>query len=125
LFGGARELLPVIEEMGRLSDIYLSVEPNAGLPMLVDGKTIFPDSPQERLSKPCGYVRPAQHYRRCCGTTPAHIQAMAVALRGMAPLRRKTGAIRAWHRAAKWFGLARHELLLSVSASIPRAQTTG
>lgn len=94
--GGARELLPVIEEMGRLSDIYLSVEPNAGLPMLVDGKTIFPDSPQEMAEQALRLRQAgANIIGGCCGTTPAHIQAMAVALRGMAPLRRKTGAIRA------------------------------
>ena len=40
---GAKELLPVILEMGRLSDIYLSVGPNAGLPECGQGKTVFPE----------------------------------------------------------------------------------
>lgn len=94
--GGARELLPVIAEMGRLSDIYLSVEPNAGLPILVDGKTVFPDSPQDMAEQALRLRQAgANIIGGCCGTTPAHIHAMAIALGGMAPTKRKATRIRA------------------------------
>jgi len=51
------------------------VQANAGLPMMVDGKTVFPESPDE-MSK---WVNPlidagANIIGGCCGTTPEHIR---------------------------------------------------
>lgn len=84
--GGARELLPIIQQMARHGSTYLSVEPNAGLPRLIDGRTVFPDTPEEMAEyalrlKEAG----ANLIGGCCGTSPAHIQAMARALKGMTP----------------------------------------
>lgn len=94
--GGARELLPVIAAMGQLSDIYLSVEPNAGLPLLVDGDTVFPESPEEMAEQALRLRQVgANIIGGCCGTTPEHIQAMAAALRGMAPVKRISAHSRA------------------------------
>ncbi len=88
--GGARELLPVIQQMARTTRCYLSVEPNAGLPRLIDGKTVFPDTPEEMAEyalrlKEAG----ANLIGGCCGTTPLHIQAIARALKGLSPSTRK------------------------------------
>ncbi|CFX95025.1 5-methyltetrahydrofolate-homocysteine S-methyltransferase, bacterial [Syntrophomonas zehnderi OL-4] len=84
--GGARELLPVIQEMSRHTRLCISVEPNAGLPFLVEGQTVFPDTPEEMAEyalrlKEAG----ANIIGGCCGTTPVHIQAIARALKGLAP----------------------------------------
>lgn len=75
--------------MGQWTDRFLSVEPNAGLPQLVDGKTVFPDSPEDMaeyalLLRAAG----ANIIGGCCGTTPLHIQAMARALKGMTLIQR-------------------------------------
>ncbi len=88
--GGARELLPVIQQMSQHTRLYLSVEPNAGLPRLVDGKTVFPDTPEDMAEyalrlKEAG----ANLIGGCCGTTPLHIQAMARALKGLSPAAKK------------------------------------
>ncbi len=94
--GGAKEMLPVIETMGRLSDIYLSVEPNAGLPMFTNGNTVFPDSPEEMAEQALRLRQAgANIIGGCCGTTPEHIQAMAAALRGMGPVKRTSARLRA------------------------------
>ncbi len=87
--GGARELLPVIATMGRYSSVYLSVEPNAGLPQLVNGQTVFPDSPEE-MAEYALKLRDAgaNIIGGCCGSTPYHIQAMAKALKGLTPAHR-------------------------------------
>jgi len=87
--GGARELLPVIETMARYTRGFLSVEPNAGLPRLVDDRTVFPDTPEEMAEyalrlKSAG----ANIIGGCCGSTPQHIQAMAAVLKGLPPARR-------------------------------------
>lgn len=87
--GGAQQLLPVIEQMGQWTNRYLSVEPNAGLPQLVNGHTVFPDSPED-MAEYALRLRGAgaNIIGGCCGTTPQHIQAMARALKNMAPVSR-------------------------------------
>lgn len=88
--GGARELLPVIEQMGKWTNCFLSVEPNAGLPQLINGATVFPDSP-EVMAEYAIRLREAgaNLIGGCCGTTPEHIQAMARVLRGISPVQRQ------------------------------------
>ena len=39
--GGATQLLPVIEQMARTTSLFISVEPNAGMPTLVARKPSF------------------------------------------------------------------------------------
>ncbi len=84
--GGSRELLPIIEEMGRYSSIFLSVEPNAGLPQLINGQTVFPDSPEE-MAEYALKLRDAgaNIIGGCCGSTPYHIQAIARVVKGLTP----------------------------------------
>ncbi|MCL2364821.1 MAG: homocysteine S-methyltransferase family protein [Defluviitaleaceae bacterium] len=68
------ELLPQLCGATRLP---ILVQPNAGLPEMVDGKTVYNVSPADfagvmaRIAQ-CG----ATHLGGCCGTTPAHIAAM-------------------------------------------------
>ncbi|MGI5921491.1 MAG: homocysteine S-methyltransferase family protein [Syntrophomonadaceae bacterium] len=87
--GGARELLPVIETMGKFTDRFLSVEPNAGLPRLIGSETIFPDSPEE-MAEYALRLRDAgaNIIGGCCGTTPQHIHAIASAVKGLEPVKR-------------------------------------
>ncbi|HNX28577.1 MAG TPA: homocysteine S-methyltransferase family protein [Syntrophomonadaceae bacterium] len=94
--GGAKELLPVIEIMGRYSGCYLSVEPNAGLPALIDDQTVFPDSPEE-MAEYAIRLRDAgaNIIGGCCGTTPEHIQAIARVLKSLSPVSRKNKKIMA------------------------------
>ena len=59
------------------------INPNAGLPVTVDGKTSYPVAPEEF----CDYaVRFAESGAAllggCCGTTPAHIRLLSEAIRG-------------------------------------------
>lgn len=96
--GGGRELIPVIAEMNRLASVFLSVEPNAGLPTLVDGQTVFPDCPEEMAEYALGLREAgAAIIGGCCGSTPHHIKAIADTLRGLPPGRREK---------QKWFALA-------------------
>lgn len=84
--GGAKELLPVIQTMGKYTRNFLTVEPNAGLPRLVGNQTVFPDTPEE-MAEYAVRLRSAgaNIIGGCCGTTPQHIQAMASVLKGLAP----------------------------------------
>ncbi len=78
--GNGTEVLTGVARSIREADpnIPLLIQPNAGIPHLVDGKTIFPESPETMVS----YVPELIDLRvniigGCCGTTPQHIKAIA------------------------------------------------
>jgi 5-methyltetrahydrofolate--homocysteine methyltransferase len=76
-----------IETLSQNCTRLLSVQPNAGLPVLHEGHTHFPLTPEE-LAKAHRDVVTAFGINiagGCCGTTPEHIRAVAEALRGLAP----------------------------------------
>jgi 5-methyltetrahydrofolate--homocysteine methyltransferase len=85
---GPREMRPFIAELADLADIYVSAHPNAGLPnpMLPTGFPETPETfaPQLRAWAESGWVNIVGG---CCGTTPAHIRAIADAVRGLPPCR--------------------------------------
>ncbi|MBQ8682874.1 MAG: homocysteine S-methyltransferase family protein [Selenomonadales bacterium] len=84
---GPAQLLPVVEKLYGATTKPISIQPNAGLPRLVDGKTVFPMSPEE-MGKwaPKLIAAGATYLGGCCGTTPAHIRAMADAVRDLSPI---------------------------------------
>ncbi|MFA7237283.1 MAG: methionine synthase [Phycisphaeraceae bacterium] len=57
---------------------YVSVLPNAGLPMMVEGQTVFPLEPQPFAEQLARYVTEdgVNLVGGCCGTTPAHLKAV-------------------------------------------------
>ena len=60
----------------------ISVQPNAGLPELVDGKTCYPLAPQELAVWHERFLAMgANVLGGCCGTTPDHIRAVDAMLR--------------------------------------------
>lgn len=84
---GPIQLLPVVEKLHSATAKPISIQPNAGLPRLVDGKTVFPMSPAEMAEwAPKLIAAGATYLGGCCGTTPAHIRAMADAVKHMSPI---------------------------------------
>jgi len=56
--------------------------PNAGMPIIRDGHTVFPETPAEMAAKiPSLLAAGARCVGGCCGTTPAHIAAFAKILK--------------------------------------------
>jgi len=88
--GGAVQLLPIIEQMARTTSLFISVEPNAGMPTLVGEETVFPETPEE-MARHALALREAgaNIIGGCCGTTPQHIKAISEALQGLKPVSRK------------------------------------
>jgi 5-methyltetrahydrofolate--homocysteine methyltransferase len=83
---GAELMRPYIEELSRVSGIYVSAHPNAGLPNPL-AETGYDESPEYTASlikefAQSGFVNIVGG---CCGTTPAHIKAIADAVNGIAP----------------------------------------
>ncbi len=83
---GPEQLLPIIKEMAQATTLPISVQPNAGLPVLENGRTVFPQGPEElALWVPKLVEAGAVFVGGCCGTTPGHIAAMGAALKRCTP----------------------------------------
>lgn len=79
-----KELLP---QMKSCCSIPMIVNPNAGLPRCVDGKTIFDVSPETFAASMAELASMgAWIVGGCCGTTPAHITATVRACKGISPM---------------------------------------
>jgi 5-methyltetrahydrofolate--homocysteine methyltransferase len=73
---GAKQMRPFVEDLSNISDKFISVYPNAGLPNEMGG---YDESPQSMASVledflASGFVNIVGG---CCGTTPDHIKAIA------------------------------------------------
>jgi 5-methyltetrahydrofolate--homocysteine methyltransferase len=80
---GVDGIYEVLSAMRKVTALPLISQANAGLPVLRDGKTIFPGTPEEMTAY---HDRMLQLGVRviggCCGTTPGHIRAIREALVG-------------------------------------------
>jgi len=87
---GPAGIIHALEQVPLDDGLLLSASPNAGMPAYVDGRYIY-------LSTPEYFADSALRMRDqgvrliggCCGTTPAHVKAMAKALSGLKPVTSK------------------------------------
>ncbi len=78
-------MLPFVRRLAACTTLPLIVKPNAGLPQVVDGKTVFTVGPEEFARDVRSLAEAgASIVGGCCGTTPAHIAAVRKALSGFA-----------------------------------------
>lgn len=83
---GPAQLLAVMEEYRQATELPLLVEPNAGMPEFINGKTIYRESPQHMAE----FMEPFRQIGvnligACCGSTPEHIKFMAQGLSSRNP----------------------------------------
>ncbi len=75
---GPRQMLPILEEIMKYVSIPVIVKPNAGLPKQRDKEVYYDVSPEEFADTMEKVLElGACVIGGCCGTTPAHIRAMA------------------------------------------------
>lgn len=83
---GGPEMLPLLRRIRRVTERPLLCSPNAGLPRMEGGRTVFPTGPeafaqaQRELAQAGAWLLGG-----CCGTTPEHIRAMVAACREVTP----------------------------------------
>ena len=88
---GPKELVPIVKTLAENCSVPISVLPNAGMPRLENGRTIFPMGPEEFASWGAKLVAAGATYLGgCCGTTPAHINALAAAVKDLPLTERKS-----------------------------------
>ncbi|MGB3542575.1 MAG: homocysteine S-methyltransferase family protein, partial [Rubrivirga sp.] len=81
---GSAQMRPFIEELSNVTPAYTSLYPNAGLPNELGG---YDESPAFMAEQARAYAQDGllNFVGGCCGTTPAHIRAIADAVQGLAP----------------------------------------
>jgi 5-methyltetrahydrofolate--homocysteine methyltransferase len=83
---GAEDLRPHLQTLAGVAESYVSTHPNAGLPNAFGE---YDETPEEMASVIGSFAREGvlNLVGGCCGTTPAHIKAIAEAVRGLPPRR--------------------------------------
>ena len=81
---GAKDLRPHVEALSLVADTYITTHPNAGLPNAFGG---YDETPEDMAEVVGEFARAGlvNVLGGCCGTTPAHIEAIARAVAGVTP----------------------------------------
>lgn len=87
---GPFEMSEHVRTLGQLTDRYISVLPNAGLPENVGGRAVYKLTPSELATHLVDFIQ--QHgvnvVGGCCGTTPEHLRAVVNAVKNIRPVKR-------------------------------------
>ncbi len=109
---GPEGLYEVAKLMSCYATVPLIFQPNAGLPKLIDGKTVYPASPEELGQWAGKFLELGVRFiGSCCGSAPAHTKAIAEAVR------KKGGGITARSRSTGGTRLTSRTRLVSVGTS--------
>ncbi|MBI3593538.1 MAG: homocysteine S-methyltransferase family protein [Nitrospirae bacterium] len=83
---GPEHMLPVIKKMSETTHVFISAEPNAGLPIQIKGTTVFPATSDEMASYADRFIESGVNILGgCCGTTPDYIRKIKGILSGRRP----------------------------------------
>jgi len=85
---GADQMRPFFSDLERVATVYTSCYPNAGLPNAFGG---YDEKPEDTSRKLRDYADSGlvNLVGGCCGTTPEHITALAGAMQGVEPRRKR------------------------------------
>ena len=98
---GPKEMIAIAEKVLLYSKIPIIVQPNAGLPKMVNGKTIYDVNPKEFGEYILKMAEAGVSIiGGCCGPTPEHIKAIKHLLEGFSPKPRKAQKFTAVSSAA-------------------------
>ncbi len=83
---GPKQMKPIFERLARFASIPLIIMPNAGLPRVENGKTVYDVDPAEFAEDMAEIIDMGAWFAGgCCGTTPAHIRALTEKCKDVAP----------------------------------------
>ena len=84
--GGPGRVPAILAEMRASTPAFLAAYPNAGIPRVVDDKTVYDLTPDAMAAAfPAIVAAGARIVGACCGSTPAHIRRIAETVRGRRP----------------------------------------
>lgn len=83
---GPKQMKPIFERLARFASVPLIIMPNAGLPRVENGRTVYDVDPAEFAEDMAEIIAMGAWFAGgCCGTTPAHIRALTEKCRDFAP----------------------------------------
>ena len=91
---GPQSLLPILQELSNAQNCCISGMPNAGFPKREGDRIVYPKSSPQYFAE---FAREAaglgvRILGGCCGTTPAHVRAMAEAVKSLRPAKAHSAA---------------------------------
>lgn len=86
---GPEQMLPLVSQFATSTALPIVVQPNAGIPKLTGGETVFPGTPDEMGEHASRFVDAgAALVGSCCGSTPAFTGAIVDFAKGKTPAAR-------------------------------------
>lgn len=83
---GPKQMKPIFERLARFASVPLIIMPNAGLPRVENGRTVYDVDPAEFAEDMAEIIAMGAWFAGgCCGTTPAHIRALTEKCRDFVP----------------------------------------
>ncbi len=83
---GPEQLVPVVEKLLKTASIPVILQPNAGLPKIVDGETVFDVSPKDFAESVSKLIKKGLRVAGgCCGTNPEYIKELVSQTKNFAP----------------------------------------
>lgn len=83
---GPKQLIPIVDEILNFASIPVLIKPNAGLPIIKDGKTQYDITAEEFVSHMEQFVRKGVFaVGGCCGTNPAYIRLLKTKVDNVKP----------------------------------------
>ena len=83
---GPKQMKPIFEKLARFASVPLIIMPNAGLPRVENGRTVYDVDPVEFAEDMAEIIAMGAWFAGgCCGTTPAHIRALTEKCRDFVP----------------------------------------
>ncbi|MCP5514458.1 MAG: homocysteine S-methyltransferase family protein [Spirochaetales bacterium] len=84
---GPEEMLNLVKRLKGISRVPIVAKPNAGMPRIENGKTVFPMGPSDFASFALPFAEAGVNMMGgCCGTTPLHIKLLADEISKYKPL---------------------------------------
>lgn len=85
---GPKDMLKIIKTMKPYAKVPLIAKPNAGLPKLIDGETVFDMGAEEFGAYVEEFAKSGVNlFGGCCGTSPLYIEEIKKNLKGLKPLK--------------------------------------
>ena len=87
---GPENILPIFQELSRMTKKFLSVKPNAGMPEIRDGKSHYKMGPEEFVEYAEDFIElGANIIGGCCGTDARHISLLVKKINDKKPSKRE------------------------------------
>ena len=84
---GPEKMAEMVRQMKKYANVPILAKPNAGLPQMVDGETVYDMGPEEFASfGPMLMEAGASVLGGCCGTTPEHIARLVETTKDIVPV---------------------------------------